>query len=131
MTGKKSHESEAKIFKTLMHPARIAILQELRLDEQCVCHLEAHLGYRQAYISQQLMVLREAGVVDDRRDGWNIFYRVMEPKIFTILDTASEIIGTQVPVMTNSQSVQSSKTRNKPKECPCPKCNPEKENYQC
>ena len=47
--------------------------------------MEAHLGYRQAYISQQLMVLREAGLIQDRRDGWNVFYRVAEPRIFAVL----------------------------------------------
>jgi DNA-binding transcriptional ArsR family regulator len=44
--------------------------------------MEAHLGYRQDYISQQLMVLREAGLIQDRRDGWNVFYRVSEPLYF-------------------------------------------------
>jgi len=60
----------AGLFKTLMHPARLEILEILRDGEHCVCHIEAVLGYRQAYISQQLSVLREAGLVQDRRDGW-------------------------------------------------------------
>ncbi|MEW6406696.1 MAG: permease [Chloroflexota bacterium] len=45
----------------LMHPARLGILDLLREGEACVCHMEAVFGYRQAYISQQLMVLRDAG----------------------------------------------------------------------
>ena len=36
---------------------------------------------RQAYISQHLMVLRDAGLVIDRRDGWNIYYQVNKPEI--------------------------------------------------
>jgi DNA-binding transcriptional ArsR family regulator len=62
---KDSYDSQVKLFKALMHPARLAILNVLRTGEACVCHMEAALGYRQAYLSQQLMVLRDAGLVDD------------------------------------------------------------------
>ncbi len=47
--------SSANIIKTLMHPTRLSILEILRDGEQCVCHIEAVLGQRQAYISQHLM----------------------------------------------------------------------------
>jgi len=67
------YEEEARYYKVLMHPLRLAILDLLRNGEQCVCHMEAVFGLRQAYISQQLMVLRSAGVVEVRREGLNIF----------------------------------------------------------
>ena len=124
-------ETEAKILKALTHPARMAILNELRQDEQCVCHLEARLGYRQAYISQQMMVLREAGLVEDRRDGWNIFYRVVEPRIFNILDTTSEIAS---GINSGAQPAPPSHSRQQPgasETCPCPKCNPHDESGRC
>lgn len=88
-----TYSSQAQLFKTLMHPARLAILDVLRAGEACVCHLEAALGYRQAYISQQLMVLRETGLVQDRRDGWNIYYRVGRPQIYRVLDSTREVLG--------------------------------------
>ncbi|MEK7328155.1 MAG: metalloregulator ArsR/SmtB family transcription factor, partial [Chloroflexota bacterium] len=86
-----NYEPEAKLFKVLMHPVRLAILNVLRDGEACVCHLEAALGYRQAYISQQLMVLREAGLVEDRREGWNIYYRVAKPEVFAVIDAAQGV----------------------------------------
>ena len=86
-------ERQILIFKALTHPARIAILDLLRDGEHCVCHLEAFLGFRQAYISQQLAVLREAGLIQDRRDGWNIFYRVIDPQIYAVLDTVRAMTG--------------------------------------
>ncbi len=103
-------EESAKLFKTLMHPARLEILETLREGEHCVCHMEAALGYRQAYISQQLSVLREAGLVEDRRDGWNIYYRVVQPKVFSVLDAAQAVTGVK-------------QTRRKAAACPCPQCN--------
>jgi ArsR family transcriptional regulator len=85
------YKAQAQFLKVLTHPVRLAILNILRDGEQCVCHMKAHLGYRQAYISQQLQVLRGAGLIQDRRDGWNIFYRVAEPRIFDLLSAAAQV----------------------------------------
>ena len=60
------YDLQVQLFKVLGHPARLAILEILREGEQCVCHMETYLGQRQAYISQQLSVLREAGLITDR-----------------------------------------------------------------
>jgi len=97
-----------------MHPARLAILEILRDGEQCVCHLEAVLDYRQAYISQHLMVLREAGLVEDRREGARIFYKVIKPDVFELVDAASQLCGEEAHHASHSMA----------KGCPCPKCSP-------
>lgn len=101
----------AQFFKLLAHPGRLAILEILREGEHCVCHMEAYTGFRQAYISQQLAVLREAGWITDRRDGWNIFYRVTNPGIFNLLDNVYQLTA---------------QTRNAPvlvkPICTCPHC---------
>ena len=112
----KPFEAEAQFFKLLMHPARLEILDELRKAEACVCHLEAKLGYRQAYISQHIMVLREAGVLQDRREGWNIFYHVTKPEIFQLMDTVSQLMGASEKARHVARAPQVP--------CPCPKCNP-------
>lgn len=104
------YEAQAQLLKVLTHPARLAILHILQDGEHCVCHMEAHLGYRQAYISQQLMVLREAGLIADRRDGWNVFYRVVEPRIYTVLAAVEQLVG------------PSQRPSSTPVSCPCPKC---------
>jgi len=110
------YQTQAQLFKVLMHPTRLAILDVLRDGEQCVCHMEAMFGLRQAHISQHLMVLRDAGLVTDRRNGWNIFYRVVTPEIYQVIDAASAYSG-----------VPSSQLFATPKQdqhaCPCPKCN--------
>ncbi len=84
---------QAQLFKVLTHPTRLAILDVLHSGEACVCHMEAALGHRQAYLSQQLMVLREAGLVDDRRDGWNVYYHVAKPDIWGVIDSARAMLG--------------------------------------
>lgn len=108
-----SAQQQARVFRALAHPARLAILAELRAGEACVCHLEAHLGYRQAYLSQQLAALREAGLVRDRRDGWNVYYCVAEPAVFLLLDTMQRMLG-ETATAADAHVVR----------CPCPKCAP-------
>ena len=112
-----AYQTQAQLFKSLMHPTRLAILEVLRDGEQCVCHMEATLGYRQAYISQHLMVLREANLVEDRRDGWNIFYRVTRPEIYTVLDEVRQILGVPASTIIHSHSAS----------CPCPHCQTDSE----
>ena len=108
-----AYEGSARLFRVLMHPARLEILDLLRDGEHCVCHLEAALGYRQAYISQQLTVLREAGLIQDRRDGWNIYYRVIQPQVFAVLDAAQPLSGDQGPKRRRAARAI---------DCPCPQC---------
>lgn len=109
-----SFEAQAQLLKVLTHPARLAILDILRAGEHCVCHMEAHLGLRQSYISQQLSVLREAGLIQDRRDGWNVFYHVAEPRIFDVLKAVEQMISPE-PVSQDERPAVS---------CSCPKCSP-------
>ena len=119
----KPFEAEAHFFKLLMHPARLEILNELRKDEACVCHLGAMLGYRQAYISQHIMMLREAGVIQDRRDGWNIYYHVTKPEIYAVMDAVSQLMP--------SEDKARDATRAPKLPCPCPKCNPGEAPISC
>ena len=120
----KTYQTQAQLFKALAHPTRLAILNELRDGEQCVCHMEAVFGLRQAHISQHLMVLRDAGLVTDRRDGWNIFYRVIKPEIFQVIDAASAFSGAPA-----GQTVSVSKAEKH--DCPCPKCNASAQSISC
>lgn len=109
---------EITLLKALAHPARLAILEALRQGETCVCHLQALFGQRQAYLSQQLMALRAAGLVADRREGWNVYYRVIRPEIFAVLDALYQAMperkGEPLPAIVPN--------------CPCPRC---RENVNC
>jgi ArsR family transcriptional regulator len=109
-----AYEIQSDLLKALSHATRLAILDILRDGEQCVCHMEATLGLRQAYISQQLMILKQAGLLEARRDGLNLYYRVVKPEVFSILDALRSVTGvtSQPPRHKHTQA-----------ECPCPKCN--------
>lgn len=110
--------NEITLIKALSHPARLAILETLRNGEACVCHMEALFGWRQAYISQQLMALREAGLVADRRDGWNIFYRVIKPEVYAIIDAVYQVSGRNSKLDLPTVTLET---------CACPNCKVEVE----
>lgn len=96
----------AQLFHLLSHSARLRILDELRRDEACVCHLQTVLDRPQAYVSQQLSVLRKAEVVTNRRDGLFVYYRLASRQVERLL---GEILGP-------------GDERTTLEECPCPRC---------
>ncbi len=74
-----SADTLQKVFKTLSDPTRVRILALLAREELAVQELMAVLGMAQSRVSRHLGILREAGLVSDRRDGTFVFYRFQEP----------------------------------------------------
>ncbi|MFN3320083.1 MAG: sulfite-sensing transcriptional repressor BigR [Allorhizobium sp.] len=70
----------ATLLKTLAHPVRLMLACTLAEGEYSVGALEEKLGIHQPTLSQQLGILREAGVVETRREAKQIFYRLTEEK---------------------------------------------------
>lgn len=106
----------ASILRALSQASRIEILLAIGTGEACVCHLEAAIGGRQAYISQQLMVLRDAGIVKSRREGRNIYYRLKDPTVLELIQQAGRIGGFEADELPITGPM------NRVEECPCPKC---------
>lgn len=66
----------SRLFKALGDETRLRIVALLAHGELCVCHLEAVLGLTQPTASRHLSVLRHADVVEPRRDGCWVYYRL-------------------------------------------------------
>ena len=71
--------------KVLANEDRLLLLCQLSHGEMSVGELEAHLDIRQPTLSQQLGVLRNEGVVETRREGKRIYYRVADPALLEVL----------------------------------------------
>ena len=93
MYAKKSIKPISRLLANISQPARLRILLAIGKGEACVCHLEALLGYRQAYISQHLMALRKTGLLDTRRDGRYIFYRLRDLQLLDLMRAAGHVAG--------------------------------------
>ena len=102
----KDYQSQAELFQILSHPIRLQILDELRKESCCVCHLQVVTRRPQAYVSQQLRVLRDAGIVQDDKDGQNVYYQLCNPTVNALLN---EALGPVEPTLILSA-------------CTCPKC---------
>lgn len=109
----------SQLFKLLGSAFRIRLLYSIGYGEVCVCHLEAVLKKRQAYISQHLMLLRDTGILEARREGKYIFYRVSDPRIFELLRETALMQG--IPAQDLPEPAGPGKLAN----CACPKCEPD------
>lgn len=73
-------KEELNLFRALSDETRLRITVLLSKKELCVCQLEWALGLTQAKVSRHLTVLKNAGLVKDRREGLWIFYSLSKPK---------------------------------------------------
>ncbi|MBK7319530.1 MAG: winged helix-turn-helix transcriptional regulator [Anaerolineales bacterium] len=99
-------------------PQRIAILLAIGTGEACVCHLETALGWRQAYISQHLMALRKADILQDRREGRYVFYKLRNASFLDLITASAALSGLaaeSVSTLVNTRAYPS---------CECPQCAP-------
>lgn len=84
---------KAELFKALGHPTRLGILELLRGGELTVSELQARLAVEATSVSQQLAVLRARHLVTGRKVGTSVHYRVVDPRVFDILDLAREVFA--------------------------------------
>lgn len=115
------YDKLAEIGKALGHPTRLQILQALRVEEACVCHLETITGQRQAHISQHLARLRDAGLVVDRRDGMNVFYSLAADDLGPLLDAAVNA-ATAIAALDGDELSFPRLEHDVTDDCACPTC---------
>ena len=84
---------KAQFFRVLGHPVRIRILELLTArGEMNVGELQAELNLDSSGTSQHLAALRQLGVLDSRRAGTNVHYRIRDPIVSDLLTVAREVI---------------------------------------
>ncbi len=91
-TAEEPLKTIANIFGVLAHPDRLRILSLLKTTEMDVSHIQTEVGISQSGVSQHLTQLRQHGLVDQRRDGKHIFYRLKAPEIALLVATALQIM---------------------------------------
>ena len=80
------------IFSALSCGRRIRILEIMKDKEVCGCDLIPILRIDQSAVSRHLSILKRVGLVEFRKQGVNVYYRIANPRIFELLSLASEII---------------------------------------
>jgi ArsR family transcriptional regulator len=86
----------AALCKVLTDPKRLMLLDALRISERSVTELADAIGVALPNASQHLAVMRSAGLVESRRAGTTIFYRIAEPAIVDACDIVHRIVERRI-----------------------------------
>lgn len=86
------YEARARIAKAMAHPTRILIIEVLQEREWCVCELTDLVGADQSTVSKHLALLKQAGLIEDRREGTMIFYRPRCKCIMSFLNCIESVL---------------------------------------
>jgi len=89
-------EIKAELFKALGHPARIRVLEVLSEGEQSVGNLQPLVGIESSHLSQQLGILRRAGLVTSRKEGASVIYALADPQLAELLAVAKRLLITSL-----------------------------------
>ena len=90
--GRPLSEVKADLFRALAHPARIRVLEVLSDGERSVGELQPVVGIESSHLSQQLAILRRAGIVTARKDGSSVLYTIRDPELTVLLASARRLL---------------------------------------
>jgi ArsR family transcriptional regulator len=82
----------------MAHPSRLLILETLADGERCVCDLQGLVGSDMSTVSKHLALMRQAGLVDDRRQGLQVFYRLRVPCLMRFFECVDAVRDEGPPV---------------------------------
>jgi DNA-binding transcriptional ArsR family regulator len=90
----KPHRLKAKIFYALSDSVRLEIMEFIRDGEKCVCEIVPHLNLIQPVVSRHLKILKDCGLVMDRKDGTKRLYSVTDARIYQLIDDITPELAT-------------------------------------
>lgn len=95
-SNKTLFELQSEVCKTLASAKRLEIISALKEGEKTVGELVEILGVPKANVSQHLAVMRNKGILNSRRDGVNIYYRIANPKVIQACMLMREVLTEQM-----------------------------------
>ncbi len=101
-TSRPISERKADLFRALAHPARIRALEVLADGERSVGELQPLVGIEASHLSQQLAILRRAGLVTSRKQGASVLYAIRDRDLVELLAVAKRLL---IHSLTESQDL--------------------------
>ncbi len=89
---KRKIKARAIILKALAHPSRLLIVEKLSEKSYCVCELTAMIGADTSTVSKHLSILRNAGIISDRKQGTSVYYSLEAQCLMKLLDCVESVI---------------------------------------
>ena len=87
---------KAELVKAAAHPIRIAVIDCLRDGERCVCEITRHVGAGRPNVSRHLALMTRVGLLDSRKEGLRVIYRLKAPCVVSVLPCVTEVIREQL-----------------------------------
>jgi ArsR family transcriptional regulator len=89
-------EKQAEIVKAIAHPLRIAVVDFLKDGQQCVCDIAEHIGSERSNVSRHLSVMVNAGVLEYRKEGLKVIYKLKTPCILDFFSCITRVLKEQI-----------------------------------
>lgn len=92
LTGDSVATRKSELLKAIAHPARIRALEVLATGPRSVGQLQPDVGIELSHLSQQLAILRRAGLVNGRKEGNNVIYSIKDTTLVELLAVARKLL---------------------------------------
>jgi ArsR family transcriptional regulator len=89
-------ELESAYLKTIAQVTRLKILRFLREGERCQCEIIPKMKEDQSNISRHLTHMRDMGILESRREGVSVYYKIKDKRIFRLLSLADQMIKAEI-----------------------------------
>jgi DNA-binding transcriptional ArsR family regulator len=85
-------EAQAAVIKAMAHPTRLFVVDQLSRGERCVCELTEMIGADVSTVSKHLSVLKNAGIIRDKKRGTQVFYSLEMPCVLNFFSCVQSVI---------------------------------------
>lgn len=99
MQEQATYEARAEVMKALAHPSRLIMLDALTDGEKCVCELQELVGYSMPTVSRHLSQMKNAGIVEGRRDGNQVYYKLLVPCVLSVFPCIDKVLQSEAERM--------------------------------
>jgi DNA-binding transcriptional ArsR family regulator len=86
-------ELKADVLKAMAHPTRLYMLEMLAKGERCVCELNELIDADPSTISKHLTIMKQVGLVSDRKDGLKVYYKLEVPCVMDFVKCINSVIA--------------------------------------
>jgi DNA-binding transcriptional ArsR family regulator len=87
-----AYKKRARVIKAMAHPSRLAMLEAMADGERCVCELQRLVGSDMSTVSKHLAVMKRAGLVEDRKQGLWVHYRLRVPCVLEFMQCIEAVL---------------------------------------
>jgi DNA-binding transcriptional ArsR family regulator len=87
---------ESDFLKAIAQPTRLKILYFLKGGERCACEIIPKMKEDQSNISRHLTHMRDMGILESRKEGVSVYYKIKDKRVFTLLSLVDEMVKSEI-----------------------------------